>query len=106
MRVVGVWRFPGVKTFILTTLLLGMAATTFADTKSELDNRVRKLMAGLTRFRRTPRRAFQPRNSSRRRESSSWNCTKGGLVFGYENGFGVAMIKNNGKWGAFSFMNS
>ena len=32
--------------------------------------------------------------------------TKGGLVFGYEQGFGVAMVKNKGEWSPFSFMNS
>ena len=106
MRVVGVWHFHGVKTFILTTLLLGMAATTFADTKSELDNRVRKLMAKFDSLQANAEARIPAEKLKQAKGVIVMERTKGGLVFGYENGFGVAMIKNNGKWGAFSFMNS
>ena len=90
----------------MTVLLLGLAATASADTKAELDNRVRKLMAKFDALQADPAARIPAEKLQKATGVIVMERNKGGLVFGYENGFGIAMIRNDGKWGAFSFMNS
>jgi len=90
----------------VTVLLLGLAATASADTKAELDNRVRKLMAKFDALQADPAARIPAEKLQKATGVIVMERNKGGLVFGYENGFGIAMIRNDGKWGAFSFMNS
>lgn len=94
------------KTLLVTVLLLGLAATASADTKAELDNRVRKLMAKFDALQADPAARIPAEKLQKATGVIVMERNKGGLVFGYENGFGIAMIRNDGKWGAFSFMNS
>jgi len=94
------------KPYILTMLLVGCAATTFAQTKSELDNRVRKLMAQFDSLQGNAESRIPAEKLKKALGVIVMDRTKGGFIFGYEQGFGVAMVKDKGDWSAFSFMNS
>ncbi len=87
-------------------LFLGLAATTFAQTKSELDDRVRKLMARFDSLQANAEARIPAAKLKKALGVVVMDRTKGGFVFGYEQGFGVAMVKNKGEWSPFSFMES
>jgi len=91
---------------ILTMLFLGLAATTFAQSKSELDDRVRKLMAQLDSLQANTEARIPAEKLKKATGVIVMERTKGGFIFGYEQGFGVAMLKNKGEWSPFSFMES
>src|SRR5215470_2776494 len=93
--------------YILTALLLGLTATAFAETKAELDDRVRKLMAKLDSLQDNTEARIPADKLKKATGVIVMDRTKGGFIFGYEQGFGVAMVKNDkGIWSPFSFMNS
>lgn len=94
------------KTTILATLVLGLALNSSGALKSELDNRVRQLMAKFDSLQLNTEARIPADKLKKATGIIIMDRTKGGFVFGYESGFGVAMIKDKGKWGAFSFMNS
>jgi SH3 domain-containing YSC84-like protein 1 len=87
-------------------LLLGLTTTTFAQTKSELDDRVRKLMARFDSLQANTEARIPAEKLKKATGVIAMDRTKGGFIFGYEQGFGVAMVKNKGDWSAFSFMTS
>jgi SH3 domain-containing YSC84-like protein 1 len=92
--------------YILLALGLCLAASAWAETKNELDDRVRKLMAKFDGLQANTEARIPAEILKKATGVIVMDRTKGGLVFGYENGFGLAMVKDNGKWGAFSFMES
>jgi SH3 domain-containing YSC84-like protein 1 len=94
------------KTFLLTTLLFGLAATALADAKGDLDDRVRKLMAQFDSLQANAEARIPAEKLKQAKGVIVMDRTKGGFVVGYERGSGIAMIKNKDKWGAFSFMDS
>jgi lipid-binding SYLF domain-containing protein len=94
------------KRHILTALLLGLAATAVAQTRNELDDRVRKLMAKFDSLQANPEARIPADKLTKATGVIVMDRTKGGLIFGYEHGFGVAMVKNKSDWSPFSFMNS
>jgi len=87
-------------------LLLGLATTGFADTKEELDNRVRKLMAQFDSLQSDAKARIPAKTLEKAQGVIVMDRTKGGFIVGYEQGFGVAMVKNKGEWSPFSFMSS
>jgi len=95
------------KRYILTTLVLGLAATTMAQSKGELDDRVRKLMASFDSLQANAQSRIPADKLKKALGVIVMDRTKGGFIFGYEQGFGVAMVKSKGgDWSPFSFMNS
>jgi lipid-binding SYLF domain-containing protein len=91
---------------ILSLLVLGLATTALADTKAELDNRVRKLMAQFDSLQGNAEARIPAEKLKKATGVIIMDRTKGGFIFGYEQGFGVAMVKSKGDWSPFSFMNS
>ncbi len=94
------------RNLLLTVLLLGFAVNTLAQTKSELDDRVRKLMAKFDSLQANTEARIPADKLKQAKGAIVMDRTKGGFILGYENGFGVAMVRDQGKWGPFSFMNS
>src|SRR5262252_7149373 len=92
--------------YILSALLLGLVATASAETKDELDNHVRKLMAEFDSLQANAEARIPADKLTKATGVIVMDRTKGGLIFGYEHGFGVAMVKNKSDWSPFSFMNS
>jgi lipid-binding SYLF domain-containing protein len=89
-----------------TILLLGLATTAFAQDKSELDNRVRKLMAQFDSLQANAEARIPAEKLEKAMGVIVMDRTKGGFIVGYEEGFGVAMVKNKGTCSPVSFMSS
>lgn len=87
-------------------LILGLATTAFAQTTNELDDRVRKLMAQFDSLQANAEAHIPADKLKKAKGVIVMDRTKGGLIFGYEQGFGVVMVKNKGGWSPFSFMSS
>jgi SH3 domain-containing YSC84-like protein 1 len=94
------------KRLTLATLFLVLAATALAESASELDNRVRKLMAQFDSLQADAQARIPAEKLKKATGIIVMDRTKGGFIFGYEQGFGVALVKQKGDWGAFSFMTS
>ena len=92
--------------YFLTMMVLGLAVTSFAQTKSELDDRVRKLMAQFDSLQANAEARIPAGKLKKATGVVVMDRAKGGLIFGYEHGFGVAMVKDKGEWSPFSFMTS
>lgn len=95
-----------VLTLVPMLLVFGLATTAFAQTKSELDDRVHKLMAEFDSLQANAEARIPAEKLKKAMGVIVMDRTKGGLVFGYEQGIGVAMVKNKGDWSPFSFMSS
>ena len=95
-----------VMTLAPAILVLGLTTSAFAHTKSELDNRVRKLMAQFDSLQANAQARIPAEKLKEATGLIVMDRTKGGFIFGYEQGFGVAMVKNKGGWSPFSFMSS
>ena len=78
-----------------------------AQSKSELDDRVRKLMSAFDSLQANAEARIPANRLNKALGVIVMDRTKGGFIFGYEQGFGVAMVKTKGEqWSPFSFMNS
>jgi lipid-binding SYLF domain-containing protein len=106
VRAAELWHFASMQRNLLTVLLLGLAATAFAETKNELDDRVRKLMAKFDSLQANSEARIPADKLIKSTGVILMDRTKGGFIFGYESGFGVAMVKNKSDWSPFSFMSS
>lgn len=87
-------------------LILGLATTAFAQTKSQLDDRVRKLMAQFDALQADAEARIPAEKLKKAMGVIVMDRTKGGFIFGYEQGFGVALVRNKGAWSPFSFVSS
>jgi len=95
-----------VRTLTPTILVLGLATTAFAQTKSELDNRVRKLMSKFDSLQANAEARIPAEKLKKAMGVIVMERTKGGFIFGYEQGSGIAMVKNKDDWSPISFMTS
>jgi lipid-binding SYLF domain-containing protein len=87
-------------------LVLGLTTTAFAQSKSELDNRVRKLIAQFESLQANSKARIPADKLKKAMGVIVMDRTKGGFIFGYEQGSGVAMVKNRGEWSPLAFMSS
>lgn len=87
-------------------LALGLATAASAQTKDELNNKVRRLMAQFDSLQDNADARIPAEKLKKATGVIIMERTKGGFIVGYEQGSGVAMVKNKGKWSAFSFMTS
>jgi len=95
------------KRLLFTVMLCVAASAAAAETKAQLDNKVRKLISRLELLQANPELAVPADKLQKAVGVILMDRTKGGLVFGYERGSGVAMVKDkSGKWSPFSFMTS
>jgi len=94
------------KTLSQSILVLGLATSAFAQSKSELDNRVRKLMAQFDSLQSNTEARIPADKLKKAMGVIVMQRNKGGFIFGYEQGFGVAMVRDKSGWSPFSFMSS
>ena len=90
----------------LGLVVLIWSSSAQAQTKSELDTRVRKLRAQFEALQSDPQARIPADKLQQAKGVIVMDRTKGGFIFGYEKGSGIAMVKSNGNWSAFSFMSS
>jgi len=87
-------------------LVLGLTTPAFGQTKEELDNKVRKLISKFDSLQANLDARIPAEKLKKATGVIIMERTKGGFIVGYEQGSGVAMIKNKGKWSPMSFMTS
>jgi lipid-binding SYLF domain-containing protein len=94
------------KTTILGLLVAGMATSALALDKSELDGRISKLTAKFEALQLKPDKAIPAEHLRRAHGIVLLDRTKGGLVFAYEGGHGVALVKDakTEKWSPAAFV--
>ena len=94
------------KTTLLSLLAAGLATSAFALDKAELDGRLHKLTAKFDAMQAKPDKAIPAEYLRRAHGVVMLDRTKGGLVFAYEGGHGVAMVKDpkTEKWSPAAFV--
>lgn len=96
------------KNIFIVGLLLGFAISAAAVDQAQLDDRIRELTG---RFGALQEKAEKRIPADKLREAKGivlLDCTKGGLMIGYQSGRGLAMTKDltTGQWGAPAFLKS
>jgi lipid-binding SYLF domain-containing protein len=93
---------------VLTFLLLGLVLSAQAVNKTDLDKRLRLFAAKFEEMQAKPELRVPADKLSKACGIVMLHRSKGGLVFGYEGGGGVAMVKDphSGKWSPPVFMKS
>ena len=96
------------KTPILGLLLLSFATSTFALDKAELNHRIRKLTAKFESMQAIPEKRVPADNLRKAHGLILLNHTKAGLIFAYQGGSGVALVKDpkTEKWSPVAFVNA
>jgi len=96
------------KMLTLGLVLLGFASSTFAIDKVQLDNRIRTLTGKLEELQGKPEKSVPADNLRSAQGIVLLDRTKAGLVFGYQGGGGVALVKDpkTEKWSAAAFMSA
>ena len=99
-------RYLAMKTTMLALLLLGLAGSTFAVERAELDSRSRTLTAKLEAMQQKPERSIPAENLRKARGIVLLDRTKAGFIFAYQGGGGVALVKDpkTDKWGPAAFL--
>ena len=94
------------KTLAFGLVLLGFASSTFATDKVQLDNRIRTLTGKFEELQGKPDKCVPADNLRKARGIILLDRTKAGLVFGYQGGGGVALVKDpeTEKWSVAGFM--
>ena len=94
------------KTLTLGLVLLGIASSTFAIDKVQLDNRIRTLTGKFEELQANPDKCVPAENLQKARGIILLDRTKAAFVFGYQGGGGVALVKDpkTEKWSAAGFM--
>lgn len=96
------------KTLTLGLLLLGFASSTYAVDKVALDNRIRTLTGKFEELQSKPDKCVPAEQLRKAQGIILLYRTKAGLVFGYQGGGGLALVRDpkTQKWGALGFMRS
>src|ERR1051326_1193345 len=97
----------GMKTIKLGfILLLGLATSARAVEKAELDTRIRMLAAKLEELQQKPNKAIPADNLRKAQGILLLDRTKAGLIFAYQGGSGVALVKDpkTQQWGLAPFL--
>src|SRR5438445_110675 len=92
--------------FALGLLFLGLAHSVPGATKAELDEKIHKLTARLEALQAKPDKAIPAADLRNAAGIILLESTKGGFMFAYEGGGGVALLKDPKKktWGPAAFL--
>ena len=79
-----------------------------ATDKADLDKRLRTITKDLSEMQSKPDKQIPGNLLKKAHGIILMNRSKGGVVFGYENGYGVALTKDakSGKWSSVAFVDS
>jgi lipid-binding SYLF domain-containing protein len=93
---------------IIGVLLLGLAIPALAIEKAEVDKRIRMLTTKLDEMQAKPDKRIPAENLRKAKGIILLDRTKGGFIFAYQGGSGLAMVKDawSGQWSPPSFLSS
>jgi lipid-binding SYLF domain-containing protein len=96
------------KKLFAALMLFAVANAALALTHEELDNRINALAAKLDEMQRKPDKAIPADLLAKAQGIILLEKVKGGLVFGYEGGHGIAMVREGRthRWSPAAFMAS
>jgi lipid-binding SYLF domain-containing protein len=89
-------------------LLLGLAVPALAIDKPEVDKRIRMLTTKLDEMQSKPDKRIPAEHLRNAKGIILLNRSKGGFIFGYQGGGGLAMVKDakSGHWSPPAFLSS
>jgi len=95
-----------VKTFALGLFVSGLASTTLARDKAELDYRIHTLIGRFEGMQAKPDKAIPAENLRRAHGIILLDRIKAGFIFAYQGGAGVAMVKEpqTERWSPAAFL--
>ena len=98
--------FPGMKNFAIVCLLLGGVAAALAVNPAQLDERIRVLAGKFSALQGKVEKHIPADKLRQAKGIVLLDCTKGGLMVGYQSGRGLAMIKDpkTEQWSAPAFL--
>src|ERR1019366_1871254 len=93
---------------IIGLLLLGLAIPALAIDKADVDKRIRTLTVKLDEMQAKPDKRVPAEILRNAKGIVLLDLTKGGFIFGYKGGGGLAMVKDkkSGRWSPPSFLSS
>jgi lipid-binding SYLF domain-containing protein len=92
------------KSIISAVLVLSVVYSAMAVDKAELDNRIRKLQSKLELMQSKPDKNVPAADLKAAKGIILLDRSKGGFVFAFQGGSGVAMVRDSrGRWGAPAF---
>jgi lipid-binding SYLF domain-containing protein len=93
---------------IIGLLLLGLAAPALAIDKADVDKRIRMLTTKLDEMQSKSDKRIPAEHLRNAKGIILLNRSKGGFIFGYQGGGGLAMVKDakSGRWSPPSFLSS
>ena len=93
---------------IIGLLLLGLAIPALATTKADVEKRIRLLTVKLDEMQAKPDKRVPAEMLRNAKGIILMDRTKGGFIFGYQGGGGLAMVKDkkSGRWSPPSFLTS
>lgn len=95
------------KKMIIGLLVMGLTGSAWAVTRDELNSRIQSLNQEFTTMQQNPGTRIPAADLAKAQGIVLLDQTKGGLLFAYHSGDGIAMVKNaSGHWSAPAFVSS
>lgn len=96
------------KTMMIVLLTTGLACSAFAQSKAQLNKRIDSLTAKFTAMQQNPSKRVPADELAKAKGIVLLDRTKGGFIFAYHGGNGIAMVKNTatGNWSPAAFVSS
>src|ERR1035438_9907985 len=94
------------KTMLFGSILSGLASSALAIEPADLDNRIRTLTDKFEAFQHRPDNGIPADTLRKAKGIILLDSTKGGFVFAYQGGGGVAMVRDTKlkKWSPAAFL--
>lgn len=88
-------------------MVMGLAGSALAVDRTQLDNEIRNLTGKFAAMQQDANRSIPADKLQKAKGIVLLDQTKGGFLFAYHNGSGVALVKDaNGQWSAPAFITS
>ena len=95
------------KKIIIGLLVMGLTGSAWAVTRDDLNSRIQSLNQEFTTMQQNPGTRIPAADLAKAQGIVLLDQTKGGLIFAYHSGDGIAMVKNSsGHWSAPAFVTS
>ena len=94
------------KSLITSLVFLGLTLPGFSSDRAQLDHRIRKLTLNFDEMQLKPDKRVPAQNLRNAQGVILLDRTKAGLVFAFQGGSGVAMVRdpNSGQWSPPAFI--